>query len=85
MPDGFDPLGAVRDAVSIVCEVDAAGLMATTSFDDLGADSLARVSIADVVEASYLAATDRALHIDDATLGRMASLQELADFLAASA
>jgi acyl carrier protein len=85
LSDGFDALAAVRDAVSIVCEVDATDLSAATAFDDLGADSLARVSIADVVEASYLAATDRGLHIDDATLGRMASLQELADFIAARA
>ena len=34
-----------------------------------------------MVEAHYLAATDRSLHIDDATLGRMASLQELADYV----
>jgi acyl carrier protein len=85
LADGFDALGAVRDAVSIVCEVDQSSLAATTSFADLGADSLARVSIADVVEASYRATTDRALHIDDATLGRMASLQDLADFIAARA
>jgi hypothetical protein len=83
LSDGFDPLTAVRDAVGIVCEVDAEGLPATTAFHDLGVDSLARVSIADVVEATYLAATDRALHIDDATLGRMASLQDLADFIRA--
>jgi acyl carrier protein len=77
----FDALGAVRDAVSIVCEVDPERLTAATSFTDLGADSLARVSIADVLEASYLAATDRSLHIDDATLGRMAVLRDLADFI----
>jgi hypothetical protein len=85
LSDGFDALDAVRAAVSIVCEVDATGLSAATAFDDLGVDSLARVSIADVVESSHLAATHRALHLDDATLGRMASLQELADFIAASA
>lgn len=82
MSQGFDALTAVRDAVSIVCEVDLAELSATTSFADLGADSLARVSIADVVEASYRAATDGALHIDDTALNQVASLQELADVIA---
>jgi acyl carrier protein len=78
-----DALAAVRDAVSVVCEVDVAGLSASTSFVELDADSLCRVSIADVVEASFLAATDRGLHIDDATLGRMESLRDLADYVAA--
>jgi acyl carrier protein len=81
----FDAFVAVRDAVAIVCEVEPAGLSAQTSFDELGADSLARVSIADVVEANLLTNAQRSLHIDDAMLGRMASLGELADYVAAGA
>jgi acyl carrier protein len=75
----FDALHAVRDAVAIVCEVEPDTLTASTRFADLGADSLARVSIADVVEATVLERDHRSLHLDDATLGRMASLGELAD------
>jgi acyl carrier protein len=74
-------LQAVRDAVAIVCEVDSARLTAATRFDDLGADSLSRVSIADVVEASLLEASGLAIHLDDALLGRMATLADLVDAL----
>jgi acyl carrier protein len=74
---GFDSLTTVRDAVAIVCEVDPAGLSASTAFDDLGADSLSRVSIADVVEAAMTAQLGRGRRIDDALLGRMTTLAEL--------
>jgi acyl carrier protein len=76
---GFDAQGAVRGAVAIVCEVEPATLSDSTRFDDLGADSLARVSIADLVEADAASAGGR-LHIDDASLCRMTSLGELADY-----
>jgi hypothetical protein len=79
VPGDFDALLTVRDAAAIVCEVDAASLTGTTRLADLGADSLARVCIADVVEASVLEVTQQALHIDDATLGRVETLGELAD------
>jgi acyl carrier protein len=74
----IDALTAVRDAVALVCEVDAAGLTGSTSFEELGADSLARVSIADVVEAAVAAGTGRTVRIDDTTLGAVATLDELA-------
>jgi acyl carrier protein len=77
---GFDALNAVRDAVAIVCEVEPDTLSETTQFADLGADSLARVSIADLVEAR--AASAGRLQIDDASLCRMATLGDLADFAA---
>jgi acyl carrier protein len=72
-PDLFT---TVRDAVAVVCAVDPASLSATTRFDELGADSLSRVSIADVVEAT-LADGGRQLHLDDALLGRMTTLADL--------
>jgi acyl carrier protein len=81
---GEAALTVVREAVGIVCEVDPGTLSPDTTFDSLAADSLARVSIADVVEASVRAATNRDLRIDDATLGRMVALGELADYLVAS-
>jgi hypothetical protein len=79
--DRFDALGAVRDAVAIVCEVEPDGLSGSTRFGDIDADSLARVSIADLVESSA-AAAGSTLHIDDASLCRMDSLSELADYAA---
>jgi acyl carrier protein len=80
MSGDLDALSAVREAVGIVCEVDPVTLTGATSFADLGADSLARVSIADVIEAS-LAEQCRTVRIDDASLGRLASLQELAEYV----
>jgi acyl carrier protein len=77
----IDALETVRDAVAIVCEVEPSSLAATTRFDDLGADSLSRVSIADVVERSIAEQTGRACHLDDALLGRMVTLADLAAHL----
>jgi acyl carrier protein len=77
---GFDPLEAVRAAVTIVCEVEPEGLTESSRFDDLGADSLARVSIADLVEARA-AEADLELRIDDHSLSRMTTLADLADYV----
>jgi acyl carrier protein len=81
VPSDFDALLTVRDAAAIVCEVEADSLTSTTRFADLGADSLARVCIADVVEASIRASHHETLQIDDASLGRVDTLGELADFI----
>jgi acyl carrier protein len=83
MVGDFDAFAAVRDAVAIVCEVGPDALTRDTRFADLNADSLARVSIADVVEASVLALAHRSVHIDDASLGRIDSLGELTDYVVA--
>jgi acyl carrier protein len=79
MSGEVDALTMVRDAVAIVCEVAPEALSRETPFAELGADSLARVSIADVIEAG-LARPD--FRIDDAVLGRMATLADLVDYLA---
>jgi acyl carrier protein len=81
MAGRFDALTAVRDAVVVVCAADPAHLTGATRFDDLGADSLSRVSIADVVEAAMAAELGHAPRIDDALLGRMDTLADLADHL----
>jgi acyl carrier protein len=81
VPGDFDALLTVRDAVAIVCEVEADSLTRATRFADIGADSLARVCIADVVEASVRDSAHQTLHIDDASLGRVDTLGELADFV----
>jgi hypothetical protein len=72
----------VRSAVALVCSIDPATLSAATTLDQLGADSLVRVGIADVVEAE-LARDGVVVHIDDATLGRVFTLGEIDDYLAA--
>jgi acyl carrier protein len=75
----IDAFAAVRDAVVLVCEVDPGGLTQTTRLDDVGADSLSRVSIADVVEAAVAASTGRVVHIDDTTLGAATTLADLVE------
>lgn len=76
------PLDAVRSAVALVCGVDPAELDAATDLAALGADSLALVSIADVVEAD-LGTAGVALHIDDASLGRMRRLGDIVEYVVA--
>lgn len=71
----------VRAAVALVCGVDADGLTPETTLESLGADSLARVSIADVVEAD-LAAAGTVVAIDDATLAKFKTLGEIDAYLA---
>jgi acyl carrier protein len=71
----------VRAAVALVCGVDPAGLTSDTTLESLGADSLARVSIADVVEAD-LANAGRVVRIDDATLAKFQTLGEIDAYLA---
>ncbi len=72
---------SVRAAVALVCGADPDQLSAGTTLESLGADSLARVSIADVVEAD-LAASGRVVRIDDATLARFATLGEIDAYIA---
>jgi acyl carrier protein len=81
MPGEFDAFTAVRDAVAVVCEVEPEGLVAATRFDELGADSLSRVSIADVVEADAAEHHVSLPRIDDAVLCRMATLADLVEHL----
>jgi acyl carrier protein len=81
MSVGIDALATVRDAVAIVCEVAADTVSETTSFASLNVDSLSRVSIADVIEASVNHGPSPLLHIDDASLGRFDSVGELVDYV----
>jgi phosphoribosylformylglycinamidine (FGAM) synthase PurS component len=76
----------VRAAVALVCGVDPEGLTAETTLESLGADSLARVSIADVVEAELAAAGIRSsdggvVRIDDGSLAKFATLGEIDSYL----
>jgi hypothetical protein len=80
---GFDAFDIVRDAVAVVCEVSPDSLTPDTRLADLHADSLARVSIADVVEADVLTRAHRFVHLDDGLLGRVESLRELTDYVRA--
>jgi acyl carrier protein len=76
-----EPLDAVRAAVGFVCEIDPDELSAQTRFDAIGADSLVRVGVADVVE-RRLGAAVAGWQIDDGALARVQTLGELADHVA---
>ncbi|HWC34787.1 MAG TPA: acyl carrier protein [Mycobacteriales bacterium] len=71
----------VRAAVALVCGIDPERLSPQTTLDSLDADSLSRVSIADVVEA-HLAAAGVVVRIDDASLARFQTLGEIDAYLA---
>jgi acyl carrier protein len=77
-------LTAARDAVALVCGVDLAQVEESTDLAALGADSLARVGIADAIEAE-LARAGLRVHIDDSTLAKVATVGDLAAFVTAHA
>jgi acyl carrier protein len=75
-------LDLVRDTLAIVCERPQEGLARTTALADIGADSLARVELADIVE-ERLAAHRPDLHIPDADLAAFQTVGDVADYLTA--
>jgi hypothetical protein len=77
-----DPaLDLAARALAVVLDLEADDLRADSPLDDLGADSVARVQWADVVE--VLARSDGTpVTVDDAPLGAASTLGELAAHLA---
>lgn len=73
-----DILQAVQATVGFVCDVPVDQLTEATRLADIGADSLARVAIADQVEAR-LGAARAGWRIPDDTLARVTTVGELAD------
>lgn len=71
----------MRAAVAYVCERAVDGLDDATRLADIGADSLVRVVVADQVE-EQLGAAAAGWRIPDSTLGRVATLGELAEAVA---
>jgi len=69
-------------ALAIVLDLEAVDLRADSPLDDLGADSVARIQWADVVE-ELAAADGRTIHVDDSALRSAVVLGDLADHLAA--
>ena len=76
-------LDVVREAVVVVLEVDAAGLPESALLaEELQADSLAVVELAEVVEAAVARRTGRAVHLADERLDDLRTLGDLVDALA---
>ncbi len=73
-------LSLAARALAVVLDLEAVDLRADSPLDDLGADSIARVQWADVVE--QLAAGDgRPVTVDDSALRDAVVLGDLADHL----
>lgn len=77
-PSADKVFGVVRDALAVILAVSAQSIEAESSLADLGADSLVRIELAEIVE-QQLAAYLPDLHIPDADL---ASMQTVGDAVA---
>ena len=75
-----DDLSLAARALAVVLDLEAVDLRADSPLDDLGADSIARVQWADVVE-ELAAAEGRAVSVDDSVLRDAAVLGDLAEHL----
>jgi acyl carrier protein len=71
----------VRESVAVVCEWPLEQVTEATGLADVGADSLARVGIADLVE-ERLATQLPGLHIPDDDLARFVTVRDLAEWVA---
>ncbi len=78
-----DPaLDLAARALAVVLDLEAADLRADSPLDDLGADALARVQWADVVE-ELASADGRTVVVPDGALGAATTLGDLAELLPA--
>lgn len=78
-----DVLALVQDALATVLERDPAAMTPDTTLADLGADSLALVEVAEIVEERLAERTGRRLHIPDTDLEAFRTVGEAADYVAA--
>ncbi len=77
-------LGLVRAAIARVLELDPATITAATSLRaDLGADSLALVEVAEIVEEQLRATVAGEFRIDDEDLERLETVGEAVDYVLA--
>lgn len=76
--DRQDVFALVRDALATVLERDPATISPETTLADLGADSLALVEVAEIVEEQLAVRTGRRLHIPDTELEAFRTVGEAA-------
>jgi acyl carrier protein len=76
-----DALALVRDVLGVVCELPESRIDRSTPLADIGADSLALVELAEIVE-ERLVPYLPGLHIPDADLGSFQTVGDVADYLA---
>ena len=76
----IENLDLAARALAVVLDLEAVDLRADSPLDDLGADSIARVQWADVVE-ELAASASRPVTVDDSVLRDAVVLGDLADHL----
>ena len=81
-PTPDEVLAIVAEALAVVCEQPMSSLSRATDLDTVGADSLARVELAELVEARLAAHSPR-LHITDADLESFRTLGDAVDYVLA--
>jgi acyl carrier protein len=72
----------VRTAVAVVCECPESQVRSSSALADLGADSLGRVAMAEMIEHDVAAWLPN-LHIGDTELGAFETAADVVDYLMA--
>jgi len=76
-----DVFVVLRDAIATVFELDPASIGRDTSFaEDLRADSLGLVAVADIVEEELQARSGTSFRIDDSELERLRTVGDAVDY-----
>ena len=81
-PTPEEVLAVVTDVLAVVCERPASSLTGETALADIGADSLARVELAELLEERFAEYAPE-LHIPDAELEAFRTVGEAADYVSA--
>ena len=79
-PTADDVLAVVVDALSVICEVPASSLGCHTELASIGADSLALVELAELVE-ERLTSFAPGLHVPDAELEAFRTVGDVVDYV----
>jgi len=84
-PDGPpDVFGVIRDAIATVLEIDPATVRRDSTFrEDLRADSLALVEMAEIVEERLAPRAASGFHIDDGDLEDLRTVGDAVDYAVA--
>ena len=82
-PTAEDVLVVVREAVAVVLELDPPQVGRDASLEELGADSLVLVEVAEIVEERLSALAGNGFHIPDPDLEGMRTVGEFVDYAVA--
>jgi acyl carrier protein len=82
-PSADDVFAVVRDAVAVVLERDPREIARETTFEELRADSLALVEMAEIVEERLAPVASAGFRIDDDDLERLVTVGDAVDYAVA--